>query len=68
MAVGAVNKSAREKLDEIQRAGREPDCDIFEDIPQDEIDRMGAEIYSTLSSLVTGETMVVFRGIPHGNE
>ena len=66
--VGAVNRTACEKLNEIQKGGKDPDFEmIFDDLQKDEVDRMGAEIYSTLSNLVTGEAMVVIRGVAQGD-
>ena len=66
-AVGTLNPAMREHLDEIQKAGQDPDFDtIFVEDEQEEIDRAGAELYGHLASLVTGEAMMVLRGVPNG--
>ena len=48
-AVGSVNTTMRGYLDEIQKGGKDPDCDmIFADDSDQDIERGAAEIYSIL--------------------
>ena len=66
-AVGSVNTTMRGYLDEIQKGGKDPDYDtIFADDSDQDIERGAAEIYSILASMVTGEALVVLRGVPNG--
>ena len=66
-AVGSVNTTMRGYLDEIQKGGKDPDYDtIFVDDTDQDIERGAAEIYSILASMVTGEALVVLRGVPNG--
>ena len=66
-AAGSANPKVRDFLDEIQKGGKDPDyAGIFDDEQQEDIDRMGAEVYSSLSLLVTGEALVVIRGVQGG--
>ena len=66
-AVGSVNTTMRGYLDEIQKGGKDPDFDtIFADVSDQDIERGAAEIYSILASMVTGEALVVLRGVPNG--
>ena len=54
-------------LDEIQKGGRDPDYDtILADDSVQDTERSAAEIYNTLASMVTGEALVVLRGVPNG--
>ncbi len=71
-AVGMGNPKARSFLEEIQKAGKEVNfSEIFEEVvePEDraQVDRLGAEIYAMLSSLVSGEALTVVRGILTGD-
>ena len=66
--VGAASKLARDKLDEIQKAGNEPDWDsIFMDETEEVVDKLGSQLYSVLTSLVSGEALMIVRGVPHGD-
>jgi len=66
--VGAASRYTRNKLDEIQKEGTDPDLDgIFVDDNADMVDKLGAELYSTLTSLVSGEALMMVRGVPHGD-
>ena len=54
-AVGSVNTTMRAYFDEIQKGGKDPDCNtIFADGSDQDIVR------------VTGEALVVLRGVPNG--
>jgi hypothetical protein len=71
-AVGMGNPRARSFLEEIEKAGKDVNfAVIFEDIeePGDraQVDRLGAEVFAMLSSLVTGEALTVVRGIFTGD-
>jgi len=71
-AVGMGNPKARSFLEEIQKAGKDINFNvIFEDVvePEDraQVDRLGAEIYAMLSSLLTGDALTVVRGIRTGD-
>ena len=66
--VGAASKMARDRLDEIQKAGDEPDWDsLFIDDKQEVVDKLGSELYSVLTSLISGEALMMVRGVPHGD-
>ena len=66
--VGAASRYTRNKLDEIQKEGTDPDLDgIFVDDNADMVDKLGAELYSTLTPLVSGEALMMVRGVPHGD-
>ena len=66
--VGSVNLKTRELLDEIQRHPKDPDWDaIFVDVSDDHVSKMGAEVYGLLVSLVSGEALMVVRGVAGGN-
>jgi hypothetical protein len=67
--VGAANKTARSLLDEAQKMKAEdPDMDTaFVEYGQDMVDKVGAELYSVLTGLLTGEPLTLVRGIPHGD-
>jgi hypothetical protein len=71
-AVGMGNPKARSFLEEIQKAGKDISFNmIFEDVvePEDraQVERLGAEIYAMLSSLLTGDALTVVRGILTGD-
>ena len=67
-AVGMVNPRARELLDEIQKAGKSADMDaIFLEDAEEQVGKMGSELYAMLTSLVTGEAMTVVRGVLGGD-
>ncbi len=62
-AVGSANPKIRNFLEEIQKGGKDPGIDdILLNETLEETARMGAEVYSTLSLLATGEALVVLRG------
>ena len=66
-ALGSVNTTMRGYLDEIQKGGKDPDYDtIFADDSVQDIERSAPEIYRILASMVTGEVLIVFRGVPNG--
>ena len=66
--VGAASRYTRNKLDEIQKEGTDPDFGgIFVDDDVNIVDKLGAELYSTLTSLVSGEALMMVRGVPHGD-
>ena len=59
---------ARSKLDDIQKAGDSPDWDtIFFEDNEDAICKLGSELYSVMTSLVSGEVLMMVRGVQHGN-
>jgi hypothetical protein len=71
-AVGMGNPKARSFLEEIEKAGKEVNFSmIFEEVvePGDraQLDRLGAEVFAMLSSLVSGEALTVVRGILTGD-
>ena len=67
-SAGAANSKVREAMDDIVKAGKEPDYDIvLGDWDDDAADTAGSELYAVLSSLVTGEAMMVVRSVPDGN-
>ena len=66
--VGAASTLARSKLDEIQKAGDNPDWDtIFFDDNVDTINKLVSELYSVMTSLVSGEALMMIRGVQHGD-
>ena len=66
--VDSANNDIRNRLDEIQLGGKSPQWDdIFSDDPQEQVDRWGSELYSVLTSLMSGEALMVVRGVPNGN-
>ena len=66
--VGVASKFTRDKLDEIQKAGGEVDFDsVFVEDKEEIVDKLGAELYSVLTSLVSGEALMIVRGVPHGD-
>ena len=66
--VGSVNPGTRELLEEIQKHPKDPDWDdIFSTISEEEVKKMGAELYGLIVSLVTGEVLTVVRGVAGGN-
>ena len=67
-AVGAASSKIRAILDDIIKSGKDPDWDaIFVEWKTEEMDTAGQELYAVLSSVVTGEAMMVVRGVPSGN-
>ncbi len=71
-AVGMANPKARSFLEEIQKGGKEVNFnDIFSEVVEAEdrmqVDRLGAEIYAMLSTLVLGEALTTVRGILTGD-
>jgi hypothetical protein len=67
-AVGSANPKIRNFLEEIQKGGKDPGMDdILLNETLEETARMGAEVFSTLSLLATGEALVVLRGVPSGD-
>ena len=66
-AVGSVNTTMRGYLGEIQKGGNDPDYDtIFADDSVQDIERGAADTYSISASMVTGQALVVLRGVPNG--
>ena len=62
-----MNPTMRRYLDEIQKGGKDPDYDtIFANDSDQKVESGAAEIYSILASTVTGEAVVVLRGVPNG--
>ena len=52
----AASRYTRNKLDEIQKEGTDPDWDmVFAEDNEDMVDKMGAELYSTLTALVSSD-------------
>ena len=57
----------RDKLDEIQKAGVNERFDVlFVEDDVEKVDRFGAELYSVITSLVSGVALMMVRGVPHG--
>jgi hypothetical protein len=74
VAVGMVNPKARSMLEEIQKKGKDVNFtevfgagDDMEDLQAEHVQKMGAELYAMLSSLVAGEAMTVVRGVMSGD-
>ena len=72
-AVGAANGRVREALDDIVKAGKDPDYDLLFGGDSldggwegEEVVKYGAELYAVLSSIVTGDAMAVVRGVTSG--
>ena len=66
--LGAASKLTKDRLDDIQKAGVDPDWDsIFVEDDESSVDKLGAELYSIITSLVSGEALMMVRGVPHGN-
>ena len=66
--VGSVNPGARELLEKIQEHPKDPDWDdIFSTINEEEVKKMGAELYGLSVSLVTGGALTVVRGVAGGS-
>ncbi len=66
--IGSVNPGTRELLEEIQKNPEDPDWDdIFSTISEEEVKKMGAELYGLTVSLVTGEALTLVRGVAGGN-
>ena len=66
--VGTVNSKTRDLLEEIQKTSKDPNWDeLFVEVTQEHIDKMGAELYSLLVSLSSGEALMVVRGVAGGN-
>jgi hypothetical protein len=71
-AMGAASSKVREILDDISKAGKDPDFDlIFNDALDtwtgEDIGKYGAELYAVLSSVVSGDAMTVVRGVTTGS-
>jgi hypothetical protein len=71
-AVGMGNPKARSFLEEIQKGGKDVQfSEIFGEVvdPDDraQVERLGAEIYAMLSTLVLGEALTTVRGILTGD-
>jgi hypothetical protein len=71
-AAGAANGKVRDVLDDIAKAGKDPDFDlIFNDSLDtwvgDDVKKLGAELYAVLSSMVSGDAMAVVRGVASGD-
>ena len=67
-AVGAANDKIRGILDDIARAGKEPDwTEIFDGFDQEDITKYSGEVYAALSGLVTGEAMTIVKGVTTGD-
>jgi hypothetical protein len=71
-AVGMGNPKARSFLEEIQKVGKDINfallfADVVEPEDRVQVDRLGAEIYAMLSSLLTGDALTVVRGILTGD-
>jgi hypothetical protein len=71
-AVGMANPKARGYLEEIQKAGKDVDFkEIFagavDDEDEQQIGKVGSELYAMLSSLLSGEAMTVVRGVLTGD-
>jgi hypothetical protein len=69
VAVGMVNPKARMLLEEIQKAGKAVDFQhiFMGEATEDQVEKMGAELYAMLSTLVAGEAMTVVRGVVSGD-
>jgi hypothetical protein len=69
VAVGMASPKARAYLEDIQKAGKSMDfAEVFENGAGDEqVEKMGTELYAMLSSLVAGEAMTVVRGVLSGD-
>ena len=66
--VGAISRPTRGLLDEIQNKGKDPDWDeIFLEHDQEEVQKMGAEIYNLMVSLMGGEALTLVRGVAGSN-
>ena len=66
--LGAASKLTRFRLDDIQKAGVDPAWNsIFVEDGELSVDKLGAELYSIITSLVSGEALMMVRGVPHGN-
>ena len=67
-SAGAADSRVRDVMDEIVKAGKTPDWDIiFATWSDEDMNKMGAELYAVLSTLVMGEAMTVVRGVPSGD-
>ena len=70
-AVGAANSRVKRALEEVIRAGKDPDVQlIFSDIPdwqEGDTAKYGSELYVVLTSSVTGDAMGVVRGTTSGD-
>lgn len=63
-AVGSMRPPRRELLQENQHEGNNLLWDyLFVDVPKDDVEKIGAELYNVLSSLATDEAMVVLRRV-----
>ena len=66
--VGAISRPTRELLDNIQNKGNDPDWDnIFFEHNDDEVKKMGAELYNLMASLMGGEALPLVRGVAGSN-
>ena len=67
-SLGAVNPKTRDLLEDIHRHAKDPDWDtLFVDVSEDQVTKIGAELYSLLVSLLSGEALMVVRGMVGGN-
>ena len=70
-AVGSAVGKVRSALDEILKAGKDPDVTLlFVDIAgwqEGDTEKYGAQLYSVLTSLVTGDAMTIVRGVVNGD-
>ena len=67
-SLGAVNPKTRDLLEDIHRHAMDPNWGIlFVDVSEDPVTKMGAELYSLLVSLLSGEALMVVRGVVGGN-
>jgi hypothetical protein len=69
VAVGMVNPKARMLLEEIQKAGKNVDFQhiFMGEASEEQVEKMGSELYAMLSTLVVGEAMTVVRGVVSGD-
>ena len=70
-AVGSAAGKVRTALDEILKAGKDPDVTLlFVDVAgwqEGDTEKYGAQLYSVLTSLVTGDAMTIVRGVVNGD-
>ena len=67
-AVGMANPKVQKVLTECERHVEEPAWDeLTMDLTAEETDRRGAELYAVLTTLVSGEAMMILRGVPEGD-
>ena len=67
-AMGTADEVVREILDEIIKAGKDPDwLHLLASLADAEEKKLGADLYAILTSVVSGEAMSVVRGVQHGN-